>query len=494
MPKGLISGHAAVKLNLDPVIKAEQSGDLKTAVELCEQIVSTHNDDAEAHNQLGTLYFKQDKFELAIQCFERAISLRPAYPRALTNLGACHNERKRNRLAIECYEKALSMDLKLVDAYRNMGKAWGDLDEYEMAVWCYRTALKLRPSVDTSRALSRAYRHCGRYHRARDLLAKALIDAPDDVDLHFSMAMTEFHLGNVAEGLREYEWRFKMKDMRKHLHDLAAIFDRPVYTGQDLTDKTLLLHTEQGFGDNLQFARFVSLIRPKVKRLVMYCRPGLGRLFSRCLDIDEFSENINKLPAFDLQLPLLSVPLHFDPHFKLLKGFSPYLSAPDDIESPIERDPSRLNVGLVWGASDSGFDHRHKKVPLVTIDPLLHNKAVKWFSLQVGSDRKDLAIGNHAAQLIDLAPKLRSFDHTARAIEDLDLVITCDTSVAHMAGAMGKPVWVMLKKEPDWRWHADGERTEWYPSARLFRQYSHGEWSDVIRRLIHELDNLIEAR
>ncbi len=493
MSTGLISGRAASGTILQPAIDAENRGDFNTAIKLYEEALADDDSSASAHNRVGALYYKKGDPNAAVRHFERAIQLRPEFPRALCNLGACHNEQGRNLRAIECYEKAITIDLSFADAYANMGKAWSDLNEFEMAVWCYRQSLRLRPSADSARGLAKNYRRTGRYHRARDILTEALKYVPDDPELHFNLALTQFHLGKYAEALHEYEWRFQLKDMKKHRRDLAVIFDRPAYQGQDLSDKTLLLHTEQGFGDNLQFARFVSLVRPLAGRLVMCCRPGLGALFSHSLPVDEVSEKLKPLPKFDYQLPLLSVPLHFDPHLKALKPFTAYLSAPPAARPLFNRDPERLNIGLVWGASDSGFDHRNKKVPLVNFDPLLHNKSVKWFSLQVGSDRDDLRTRGYEKTLVDVGVQLKTFAQTAQAIEALDLVISCDTSVAHLAGAMGKPVWVMLKKEPDWRWHPDGERSTWYPSARLYRQYSHGEWDDVIRRLIHDLDALLSG-
>src|SRR5690606_23052101 len=143
---------------------------------------------------------------------------------------------------------------------------------------------------------------------------------------------------------------------------------------------------------------------------------------------------------------------------------------------------------LVWGASDSGFDHQNKKVPMDHLKPFLDIPGTTWHSLQVGSDKADIINAGVAEQLIDLGPQLGNFADTAHAVDLLDLVITCDTSVAHLAGAMGKPVWVMLKKNPDWRWHSDGERTAWYPTARLYRQDTWGDWSRVVRRIARDLD------
>ncbi len=488
---GLITGRRLSGVDLQLAVEAENRGDVDTAIVLYREVLGHDDGNALAHNGLGALYYRKGDIDGAARHFSRAVEIQPRLPRAWCNLGACHNERQRHREAIVCYERALAVDLRFADAYRNMGKAYADLGEHEMAVWSYRRSLDLRRDTDTVRGLAKAYRRTGRFHRARDLLAKAIEIEPDNADLHFNLALTRLHLQDYAAGLAAFEWRFGVREMKQHCEDYAAIFDRPRYQGEDLAGRTILLHTEQGFGDNIQFARFIPLVRERAARVVMHCRPGLGELFADSFDIDEISNDPKHPPPFDVHLPLLSVPHHFDPHLSTLRRFSPYLRT--GTSSAVTPDPGRLNVGIAWGASDSGFDHRNKKVPLLALDPLLSNKAVKWFSLQVGSDRRDLNTYRYRDRVVDVGATLAHFAQTAAAIGSLDLVISCDTAVAHLAGALGKPVWLMLKKEPDWRWHPDGDRCDWYPSARLYRQYSRGVWDDVVRRLIHDLDAAVAA-
>jgi len=373
-----------------------------------------------------------------------------------------------------------------------MAKAWSESEEFEMAVYCYRKALELKPRTEFKRGLAKAYRKAGRYDRSEELLREVLTETPDDADAHYGLALTLFHEQKYREATAEFVWRMNVKDMVQHRKDLHPIFNAPAYNGEDLSNKTLLIHTEQGFGDNLQFARFINLVRPQVKKLVMWCRPGLARLFHHSLDIDEISENVFKLPKFDYQLPLLSIPTHFDPELKSLDNFAPYLSAAPNTQTLTRLNS--LNIGLVWGASDSGFDHANKKVPLQLIKPLLDIEGICWHSLQVGSDRQDLLTSALNNQIIDQGERLNDFMATANIIDQLDLVITCDTSVAHLAGAMGKPVWVMLKKIPDWRWLSDGETTPWYPSAQLYRQANHGDWASVIERIKKNLIALIATK
>ena len=458
---------------------------LNTALQL-----APHN--AALFNELGVIHYQGADLKQAKACFQRATELDPRFVRALINLGACFNEEKDNDNAIACYKKALAIAPDAVDAWGNMAKAWSESEEFEMAVYCYRRALELKPRTEFKRGLAKAYRKAGRYDRSEQLLREVLAETPEDADAHYGLALTLFHEQKYREATAEFVWRMDVKDMVQHRKDLHPIFNAPAYNGEDLANKTLLIHTEQGFGDNLQFARFINLVRPQVKKLVMWCRPGLAKLFHHSLNIDAISENVFKLPEFDYQLPLLSIPTHFDPELKSLDNFTPYLSAIRGTQT-ITRLNS-LNIGLVWGASDSGFDHANKKVPLQLIKPLLDIGGICWHSLQVGSDRQDLLESTLNHPIIDHGDQLTDFMATANIIDQLDLVISCDTSVAHLAGAMGKPVWVMLKKIPDWRWLSDGETTPWYPSARLYRQANHGDWSSIVKRMTRDLAAVIREK
>lgn len=472
---------------LQQALAASGKGETESALRLFAAAIAGAPGNPVIHNELGVHYYHRGMIPEARDAFAEAVRLKPDFSRALTNLGACHNELGDNHAAIECHERASAIEPTLVDAWANAGKAWNELEEHEMAIACYRRALKLASRPDLLRGLAKAYRKSARHERSRELLEDAISRKPDDADAHFGMALTHFHLEDYPAALREFEWRMQVKEMVQHRKDLYPIFERPAYNGQDLTGKTLLLHTEQGYGDNLQFARFIQLVRPRVNRLVMWCRPGLGELFKQCFDVAEVSENVFKLPPSDYQLPLLSVPFHFDPTLSTLGNAAPYIHAPANHPLKLDTDAAALNIGLVWGASDSGFDHQNKKVPLTALKPLLDIPGTRWFSLQVGSDRDDIASSGLGHRLTDLGPQLRNFTDTAAAVAQLDLVISCDTAVAHLTGAMGKPLWVMLKRNPDWRWMGDGETTPWYPSARAYRQTVIGNWPLLVKRIAADL-------
>jgi len=469
-------------------LEASAKGDADKALSLFIRVADLDPTNANCLNEIGVIYYRKDKVSEAKNWFQRAVDVDPDFVRALTNLGACFNEEKDNKEAVPCYLRALKLQPNMIDAWGNLAKAWTESEEHELAVYAYTKAIEMNPKGEFYRGLAKAYRKSGRYDRSEKALKIAIQKNSNDHDAHFGLAYTYFHLEKYKEGIEEFEWRWKTKDMVKHKQDLYPIFNASAYDGsQDLSDKTVLIHTEQGFGDNLQFARWINVLRPKVKKLVMWTRPGLARLFKHNFDIEEISENVFELPEFDLQLPLLSIPYYFDKELKTLDDKTPYLSAPPSDKLKLNKPEDKLCIGLVWGASDSGFDHANKRVPLEMLRPLMELPSTQWYSLQVGSDRKDLKEAAKPLPLIDLADHLKDFADTARIVEQLDLVISVDTSVAHLAGAMGKDLIVMLKKNPDWRWHADGPETVWYPSARLFRQDSFGDWSSVLRRVLTRL-------
>jgi hypothetical protein len=364
------------------------------------------------------------------------------------------------------------------------------MGEYESAIYCYRKALSIDFKPGICRALAIVYRKVGRYERSRELLLQALQINPNDAKAHFGLAMTDFSLKNYRQAFQEYEWRLQMEGFMGFKNSNPTIFHKPFYNGEDLTNKVLLIHTEQGFGDSFMFARFIDRVKPVAGKIVMYCRKGLGKLFDSCLGIDMVTEEVSELPDFDYQIPLMSLPHFFDPDCESLNKHYPYIKstgAPHQIITPAK---DKLNVGLVWGAEETGYEHGFKKVPLASLAPLFSVDNVIWHSLQVGTDSNDIEKFEHKQQLLRTDKKLRDFYDTTNAIADLDLIISCDTSVAHLAGAMSKPLWVMLLRLPDWRWQSHTDTSEWYPSARLYCQKSHGEWGFVVNKMLRDLKTM----
>jgi hypothetical protein len=307
--------------------------------------------------------------------------------------------------------------------------------------------------------------------------------------------------GEFAEGWREYEWRWKVPEFRSP----ARNFSVPRWQGQPPQypgRSTLLLHAEQGFGDTIQFLRLLDHAKALDGwRIVLECQSPLYRLLSSNGLADrtiEYRGPGSPDVEFDAHLPVGSLPLVtgcVDPR-DFQPPLAPYIHADPDLSAgwqPLLGDGPELRVGLIWAGSSSHPQDRHRSIPLRSLSPL-HRPGVRFFSLQLGAAARQMSMGADGLDLVDAAPGIHDFADTAALIERLDLLITVDTAAAHLAGAMGKPVWIMLPYVPDWRWMLDRTDSPWYPSVRLFRQTRPGQWSDPVDAVAKALSELIAAR
>jgi len=434
---------------LSQAISLRKSGHYQQALDTLESSRSGGASTAGIECETGLIFYLLGRHNDAAIHYQRALDSEPDNLAALVNLGVCHNELGQHQQAVLCYEKALKVDPTNSAGWGNLAKALHDGDEFERSIYCYHRALEAQRNPQHLRGLALAYRKNGRFDRSRELLLEALTINPDDERAHFGLAMTCLYLEEYEEGIREFEWRAKLPKQRNFRRDSPAIFTKPEYLGGDLSAKTLLLYTEQGFGDSLQFSRFIPLAREKAARIVMWCRPGLGKLFAANFPVDDVVEDMAALPPFDCHLSLMSLPRYFDPELATLDKFAPYIKPVKGTKPPLKKTAGKLNVGLVWGAEQLGYEYSTKKVPLEMLAPLFDVPGIVWHSLQVGTDAKDLATFSRRDKINHIGPALKNFADTAAAISRLDLVISCDTAVAHLAGAMGKPVWVMLPKYAD---------------------------------------------
>lgn len=480
-----------IALLLNEAQQAEENDELGLAKNCYQQVLSLDPKNLPSLNSLGAIYYRASNYERASQLFKRATKVAPNKPRAWTNLGACYHDSGKPQRAITCYKKAIGDNPNYVNAYQNLGNTYDHIREHELALAARIEALALAPGPTNARVLAKSYRAVGRYDRALSLLERAAIKAPQNINIHFDLALILLGIEQWERGFDEYEWRFKRPEMGSLKSSLEPIFSGKAYKGENLSKSTLVLFTEQGFGDCILFARFVWKIRKHVGQIIIYCRPGLGRLFKRALPIDVVCESIDELPAFDFHLPLLSIPRAFPEVCSDIANPNGYLTHPKPPQKAMPKNNAPFTVGIVWSVSDSGYDYRDKKIPLSMLKPLLRIKGVTFISLQVGDDSLELKSAGVTQYFSKAKLKLNDFADTADIITQLDLVISVDTSVAHLTGALAKPVWVLLKKEPYWVWQPDGERSTWYPSARLYRQFSRGDWSDVIRRITKDLYNLV---
>jgi hypothetical protein len=316
---------------------------------------------------------------------------------------------------------------------------------------------------------------------------------PNNAELHWNLSLALLSDGRLKEGFDEYEWRWQYDNFPSKRRD----FRQPAWAGEAFDGRTLLLHTEQGVGDVLQFLRFLPMIVERKGvggRIVLECHDTLLSLMEGFPGIDAMIRRFDPPPPFDVHLPLLSAPrvLGIDT-LERLPNAVPYLPVPPGPDLPVpEADPARLKVGFVFGGNPQFPNDRVRSTRLESWMPLFGIEGVQFFSLQKGDREPELAAA--PADVVRLNERLDSFRDTAVALGKLDLVITTCTSVAHLAGALGRPFWVVLSRNADWRWLVGRDDSPWYPSARLFRQAELGDWDGVFARVAAALREEVGRR
>ena len=504
------------------------SGHFKEAEQLCMRGLSLAPGNDELYALLGGTMQRQKRLDRALPAYEAAVNLNPfrqPYRIALAQAFEATGDRER---AERVYRQALLTDGKWGDVALNLANLLQSTERYAEAEQLYRRSMQilgvkghllsnlgaLLRKMGRYREAAEVYRQgiClgpgdgGIYYnfanlqRAEDRLdeavetyRRAVACRPDSAEIHWNLSLGLLAAGRLKEGFDEYEWRWKYDNFPSKRRD----FPQPLWTGEPFEGRTLLLHTEQGVGDVLQFLRFLPMIverKGKTGRIILECHEALMSLLEGFPGIDQMIERFAEPPPADLQLPLLSAPraLGVDT-MEQLPATVPYLPIPDgpDVAVP-EADPEHLNVGFVFGGNPQFPNDRSRSTRLESWMPLFEIEGVRYFSLQKG-DREPEVV-NAPDSVVRLNERLTSFRDTAVALGKLDLVITTCTSVAHLAGALGRPFWVVLSRNADWRWLVGRDDSPWYPSARLFRQTALDDWDGVFERVGAALREEVAAR
>jgi hypothetical protein len=330
----------------------------------------------------------------------------------------------------------------------------------------------------------------GRLDEARASFDRAVGIRPDFAQARWNRAQAMLLAGDFAQGWREHEWRLKAHP------ELQRAFAQPLWLGEvPLDGKTILLHAEQGLGDTLQFCRYAPLVAARGGRVVLEVQKPLVDLMRDLPGVAAVVARGEPLPDFDLHCPLLSLPLAFGTRLDTIPAQMPYLGAPAERAAGWEaRLTKRPRIGLVWSGNAGHKRDRARSIPLYALMPVFDLDAATFVSLQKEARAADAAVLKQTAKLIDVGAELETFADTAALIRQLDLVIAVDTSVAHLAGALGKPLWLLLPAAPDWRWLAGREDSPWYPTARLFRQTVTRAWGPVVARVRAALEEMIASR
>ncbi len=440
------------------------------------------------YNNKAITAYNSQQYKDAELLFKKAIELNPKYAEAYANLGALYAKFKEYDKAIKLYQTCIKLKPTYAGAYTNLGNALNKTKRHEEAVYFHKTAISLDDkSANHFSNCASAYKNLGRFNLAKEYYNKAIILDVNHVNAHFDLATVLLQTGEYAQGWSEYEWRFKKEEMTGHIYNYRVIFEAPRYEGQKLSGERVLVHAEQGYGDVLMMARYLYSLKEQGATVVLYLREGLKELFSEMECVDEVYTRDETLPAFDMQLAFMSLAFVFDKQLRNLREHYPYINIKEQFSFSAEK--ALIKIGIVWGASNTGESYKDKVFSLRHFTQMAKHPALQLYSLQVGEDSQDIAKYDLKNDIIDLNDSIENFHTTATMINSLDLVITSDTSVAHLAGAMGKKVWVVLQKVPDWRWGVGECVSRWYPSARLFSQYSLGDFNSAFREVYRALEN-----
>ena len=442
---------------------------------------------AEAHNNRGIVLALDQSYEEALRSYEAAVALNADYTEAHNNRGVALMQLGRSTEALAAFERAIALKADYAQAWNNRGLALEDLERAVDAIASYERAIALQPSYpealyNRGNALRTAYRH-------RDAVAsyeQALSFEPGYAAAHWNLADCLLLLGDFGRGWKEYEWRWKLDRPGAEQR-----FGQPPWLGESsLEGRTILLHSELGFGDTLLFCRYAKRVASLGAKVVLQIQPQLVSLLAKLDGVTQAMAQGSPPPQFDCHCPLMSLPLAFKTDLPTIPADIPYLrSDPVRVERWKQRlgeKTRRPRIGLVWSGSRMLRNDR-RSMPLAELLRLTGDWA-EWLSLQTDVRESDIALLSSRSDLRDVGTALTDFADTAAAIELIDVLVTVDTSIAHVAGGMGKPVWIMLPRSAhDWRWMLDREDSPWYPTARLFRQGADGDWAGVVDRVRAEL-------
>jgi tetratricopeptide (TPR) repeat protein len=430
------------------------AGDLAGALDAYYRALALLPESAEIHCNLGVALAQQDRTDEAIVHYERAIALDPGFANAHFNLANAMRKRDDHPCAIEIFRRAIELQPDLVQAWSNMGMSFGDLGEHAQALAAYDRAVELRPEWAEAR-----------WNRSLTYLLK----------------------GDFVRGWAEFDCRNQIEPPS------SRTFPGQRWNGEDIRGKTIVLNYEMGLGDSIHFLRYVPLVAQRAGRVILEIQEPLRELCESVVGVDRVVsiQRGDPFDEYDCHCSLMRLPQLYRSDLATMPASVPYLRPSEArrrkwLDRLGPRD-SALRIGLVWAGSPLHQNDRQRSIPLSHLASLAAGPDIQFVSLQRGPASAQAAHPPTGMRLTDVSTDLENLADTAAVIELLDLVISVDTSVAHLAGALGKPIWILLAYVPDWRWLLEREDTPWYPTMRLFRQRKLGDWSDPIARLTRAL-------
>jgi len=494
-----------------------RSGQLKLAEESSNQILAIDADQPEAFHLLGLIYHQTGKSDMAADFITRAIALNSHIPEYHYNLGIIFSALGKTEDAVRSYQACLHLKPDYADALNNLGLILYEQNRFEESIIMFQQSIRANPDLTNAwYNLGMTLQAQGRPEEAISAYNQVLKVIPDSAETHFNRSISLLLTGNFAEGWDEYEWRFRSSGKKTDGLPGKCLMR---WDGTCLNRKRILVNDEQGIGDTLQFMRYLPMLKERGATVIFETSKPLKSLLEKFPGIDEL---VVPLPAemsrieFDLYVPLMSLPGIFKTNLDNIPDRVPYIF-PNDKKVKFWQDrinKHTFNVGIVWAGNPaakyerggmSGLEHLNllwagnpsskiaacRSNSLECFAPLVGIEDVQLYGLQKGAAAGQAQALSNSINVTNLGEELEDFSDTAGVIENLDLIISVDTSVAHLAGAMGKPVWVLIPYAPDWRWMLEREDSPWYPTMRLFRQQRRGDWDHVFARVANELNSLV---
>ena len=465
---------------------AHRSGHHEPAIALIRQALVAFPQAADVHANLGAVLATIGRFDEAIEHYRQALALDPNHVDAHNNLGNALGRTGRRAEAEAEFRRALELRPQFPEAINNLGIAIRDQGRPEEALPYFHQAISLRPNyAEAYNNLGATVERFGRLEEAVNAYRQALSIRPDYPEAQFNGGLALLLQGDFDQGWPLYDARRGMMDS-----SVRRDFVQPLWDGSPLNGKTILLHAEQGHGDTIQFIRYVPMVAARGGKPIVQCQPALVRLLAAQGRVGQIVAQGEPEPNFDVQYPLMSLARVFQTKLSDIPKPIPYLRADQTLVAqwrqrlaPFE---GKRKIGLAWAGNATHIFDRDRSMKLAAFAPLGQLEGVHFFSLQKGSEAAQ-AKSPPMNNFVDWSESLNDFADTAALIENLDLVIAVDTAVVHLAGAMAKPAWVLLPFAPDWRWLLNRSDSPWYPTLRLFRQPSRGEWQTPINEILQEL-------
>ena len=488
MTKG---SSAKLSENLDKAICYHNLGKLKEATKLYQELIDREPGFPDPWNLLGVIAYQREKYGLAEKLITTAIELNNKAPDYYNNLGLVYTKHKSTNSARHQFEKALELDPKHVNSLLNLGSLLRKSGNFSAALELSKRAKKTDPNnVSVLNNLGNTLVDCNFTNEAVLAYKKAIKIDPESGLSHWNLSLALLSIGKTAEGFAEMKWRWKWKEFPGKRRKL----NKPVWSGEDLRNKTIFIYPEQGLGDAIQFVRYSSELLHLAKHVILEVPKPLSRLVNIPNMATKIITEGETVPTFDFHATYVDLAVIMKTSSDSIPSHVPYLKT-----SPFLKEKfanlldayTEKKIGINWFGNEQNPADCFRKIPIEELEPLFEMPGINWFDLQEETQNSKSKIPKNNKLI-----KIRSspLEQAAGLIQELDLVITSDTAIAHLAGALAKPVWILLHHAPDWRWLTNGATSKWYPTALLFRQSKAGDWAPVISEVRKHLNLFLDKQ